>query len=109
MSSTCVRFMTVVGCARAALAGGTPLMLATKSRYSDDRHVRIERRRLRQIAGAALGFDRLVEDVEARDDRLAFRGRHVAGQNAHGRRLARAVWAEEAENLASLDTEAEIV
>ena len=52
---------------------------------------------------------RLVEDVEAGDDRLAFRRRHVAGQDAHGRRLAGAVRAEKAENLAALDAEVQVV
>ena len=73
------------------------------------RHLGIERRRFRQIAGAALGLDRLVEHVESGDDRLAFRRRHVAGQNAHGRRLAGAVRAEEAEDFSPLDAEVQIV
>src|SRR4029077_6336995 len=60
-------------------------------------------------AGPALGFDRLVEDVEPGDNRFAFRGRHVAGQNPHRRRLAGAVGAEEPEDLAALDAEADVV
>ena len=39
-----------------------------------DGHVRVERRRLREVSGAPLGFDRLFEDVEAGDDRLALGG-----------------------------------
>jgi hypothetical protein len=47
--------------------------------------------------------DRLVEDVEPGDNGVAFRGRHVAGQDPHRRRLAGAVRSEEAEDLAALD------
>ena len=74
-----------------------------------DGHVGIEGRRLRQVAGPPLGLDRLVEDVEAGDDGLAFGGRHVAGQNPHRRGLAGAVRAEEAEDLPALDAEADVV
>jgi hypothetical protein len=55
------------------------------------------------------GASRLLEHVEAGHDRLAFRRRHVAGEDAHGRRLAGAVRAQEAENLSALDAEGEIV
>src|SRR5262249_30147413 len=75
----------------------------------DDGHVGVERRRLGEIAGAALGLDRLIEDVEARDEGLAVGGRHVAGQYPHRRRFAGAVGPEKAENLASLDLEADVV
>ena len=75
----------------------------------DDAHVRIERRRFGKIPGAALRLDRLIEHVEARDDGFAVRGRHIARQNPHRRRLAGAVRAEEAENLAALDSEADVV
>ncbi len=74
-----------------------------------DAHVGIERRRFRQIAGAALGFDRLVEHVEAGDDGFAVRGRHVAGQDPHRRRLTGAVGAEKSEDFAALDAEADVV
>src|SRR5437763_1920674 len=62
-----------------------------------------------QVAGAPLGLDRLVEDVESGDNGLAFRRRHVAGENPHRRRLAGAVGAEEAENLAPFDAKADVV
>ena len=69
---------------------GTPLILATNVRARDG-HVRVERRRFGQVAGAPFRFDRLIEHVEARDDGLAVGGRHVAGENPHGGRLAGAV------------------
>ena len=109
MSAMRVRSITVLDALRAGPPTGRPLIFATKSRYSDDGHVGVERRRFRQVAGAPLGFDRLVEDVEAGDDRFALGGRHVAGQDAHRRRLAGAVGAEEAEDLAALDAEADVV
>ncbi len=84
-------------------------MLATKSRYSRDGHVGVERRRFRQVAGPPLGFDRLIEDVEAGHHRAAFRRRHVAGQDPHRRGLSGAVRPEEPEDLPSLDAKADIV
>jgi hypothetical protein len=72
-------------------------------------HVGVERRRFRQVAGAALGFERLLEDIEPGDGGLAAGGRHVAGDDAHGGRLAGPVRAEEAENLARLHPETHVV
>ena len=72
-------------------------------------HLGVQRRRLRKITSPAFCFNRLFEHVEPRDDRLAFRCRHVAGQNAHGRRLAGAVRAEEAEDFSALDAEVQVV
>ena len=92
---------------RAALRSleATTLSFATNVQVFPHRHFRVERRRFRQVAGAALGFDRLIEHVVTGDDGLALGGRHVAGQDAHRRGLAGAVRAEEAENFASLDLE----
>ena len=50
-------------CARAT---GTPLMRATKSRYSRTRHVGVERRRFRQVAGAPLGLERMCRRRRSR-------------------------------------------
>ena len=72
-------------------------------------HVGVERRRLGQIAGAALGLDRLLDEIEAGHDGGALGGRHVAGEHAHGRGLAGAVRAEKAEDLAAFDREADVV
>src|SRR6186713_2627800 len=70
-----------------------------------DRHVRIERWGLRQIPGSAFRFDRLFLDVVPADDRLAVGWRHVAGQDPHRGRLARAVRTQEPENLPALHLE----
>src|SRR5262249_44181179 len=59
--------------------------------------------------GASLRLERLIEDIEAGNHRASFRGRHVAGQDAHGRRLARAIRTEEAEYLSSFHLEADVV
>ncbi|HEY6508301.1 MAG TPA: hypothetical protein VIY56_09830 [Vicinamibacterales bacterium] len=71
-------------------------------------HVGVERRRLGQIAGAALGLDRFLGEIEAGHDGGALGGRHVAGEHAHGRGLAGAVRAEEAEDFAAFDREADV-
>jgi hypothetical protein len=73
------------------------------------RHFGVERRRFRKVSGPALGLDGLVEDVEAGDHRLASRRRHVAGEDAHGRRLAGAVRAQKAEDFSTLDPEGEVI
>ena len=93
----------------AAFAGRDAFDLRDERQVVADGHVGIERRRFRQITGAPLGLDRLIEDVESGDDRLALGGRHVAGEDAHRRRLAGAVGAEKAENFAAFDAEADIV
>ncbi len=74
-----------------------------------DRHVGVERRRFRKVAGSPLGLDRLLEHVVAGDDRFSVCGRHVAGQHAHRRRLAGAVGSEEPENLPALRLEAHVI
>ena len=53
--------------------------------------------------------DRLIEDVVAGDRGRAFGGWHVAGDDPHGRRLARAIRTEEAERLARLCPKAHVV
>ena len=90
-------------------AGGTPFYLRHEIQILFDGHVGIERRRFRQVSRPALGFDRLIEDVEPGDDGLAFGRRHVAGQDPHRRGLAGAVRTEKAENFAALDAEADVV
>src|SRR6185295_9136289 len=85
------------------------LDLRDERQVLDDAHVGIERRRLRKVAGPPFGLDRLVEDVEPCDNRFSFGRRHVAGEDAHGRRLPGAVRAEEAEDFAALDPEADVV
>ena len=63
-------------------------------------HLLIQRRQLRQVADAGLSRGGLVGDVVAVDFDRAVRGRNVAGNNVHGGRFARAVGAEQAEDLA---------
>ena len=92
-----------------AFGGCHPLDLGYKGQVFDDRHVRIEGRRFGQVAGPLLGLDRLFEHVETGDNCFSGRGRHVAGQNAHGCRLAGAVGAEEAEDFTPFDTETDVV
>ena len=72
-------------------------------------HVRVEGRRLGQIAGPPLGLDRLVQDVEPGHDCPAFGRGHVAGQDPHRGGLPSAVRAEKSENLTPLDPEADVV
>ena len=74
-----------------------------------DRQFGIERERLRHVADAiarthVAGIERLAEQ-----QRLAFARRQQAGQHFHGRGLAAAVRADEAEDLAALDGEAHAV
>ena len=93
--------------ALAPLAGRNALDLDARDKLQvlAHRHLGIERRRFRQIAGAPLGLDGLFKHIEAGDHGTAFSGRHVAGQNAHRRGFARAVRTKEAENFAPLDLE----
>ena len=72
-------------------------------------HLGVERRRFRQVPGAPLGLDRLIEDVESGHDHLAFGRRHEAGDDPHGRGLTGAVRAEETEDFAPLDAKGQIV
>ena len=69
---------------------GDALDLARRSRgTSPTVHVGVEGRRLRHVADAPLDLERLLEDVVAGHARRALRGREVAGEDAHGGRLAR--------------------
>jgi hypothetical protein len=68
-------------------------------------HLHVERVRFRKIADAAADLGGLAEAVEAGDAGGAARRRNVAGEDAHRRRLAGAVGAEEADDLALADLE----
>src|SRR5262249_30896329 len=73
------------------------------------RHLRVERRDLRQVADAPLDLVGLLEDVEPRDlHRPARRGK-VAGEDPHGGGLPGAVRAEEAEDLSLRHGEGEVL
>ena len=93
----------------AAIGGQHAFQLRHEVEIFPDGHVGIEGRRFRQVAGAPLRFNRLVEDVEAGDNGLALGGRHVAGEDPHRRRLAGAVLSQEPENFAAFDAEGEVV
>src|SRR5262249_9294336 len=62
-----------------------------------------------QVADAAPDLEGLLEYVIARHARGPAGGRHEAGQDPHGCRLARAVRAEEADDLALLDREGDVL
>ena len=85
------------------------LDLPDEAQVLGHRHVGIERRGLWEIPGAALGLERLLEHVEAGDRRLALGGRHVAGNDPHGRRLAGAIGTEKPENFARLRAKTHII
>jgi hypothetical protein len=71
-------------------------------------HVGVEGHGLGQVADRSLDVVGLVEDVEAGHPGLARRGRQVAGQNAHRRRLAGPVRAEQPPDVAGLDLERQV-
>jgi hypothetical protein len=65
-----------------------------------DRQVLVERELLRHVADLALDAQALGADVEAEHRAFAFVGREQAAHDADGGGLARAVGAEEADDLA---------
>src|SRR5690606_34504890 len=72
-------------------------------------HVGIERRRLGEITDALLHPERILEDVLAGDHDVARVGDDVASEDLERRRLAGAVRAEKADDLALVDLEAHVV
>ena len=72
-------------------------------------HVEMQRIILRHVTNAAAHFVGLGEHVEARHPRGAESGRQVAGQDAHRGALARAIRAEETDDLAPLHGEGDPV
>src|SRR5262249_30855815 len=69
----------------------------------------VERHALGQVADALAHAQGIVQHVEAVHLHAPRRRRQEAGQDAHRRRLARAVRAEEADDLAALEPEAHVV
>ena len=96
------------GDGRLALGLGDLLDLGDEAEVGRDRHVQVEGDDLGQIADRPLDGVGLVEDVEPGDRRPARRGRQVAGQDAHRRRLAGRVRAEQAPDAARLDLEGQV-
>ena len=74
-----------------------------------DGHLTVARRPFRQIAHASLRRDRSALDVVPADRHLTLGGRNEAGDHPHGRGLAGAVGAQEAEHLSRRDAEVQIV
>ena len=86
-----------------------PLMPARKWRYSLMRMSVIERTVFGHVADASSGLDRVPEDVDAVDGRLSGRRGEIPGQDAHGRRFARSVGPEKADDLAGGHVEAHVL
>ena len=74
-----------------------------------DGHVKVQRRKLRQIADVLLCAHWILQDIDAVDERLSARGGEVAGQHIHRGGLSRAVRPQEAEYLAFTGGEADTV
>jgi hypothetical protein len=89
--------------------GAKALDLRHERQVLADGHVRIERRRLRQVARTPLCLERVVEDVVPCHQCAPARGRHVAGNNAHCCGLAGTIGAQEAQDLARFDPKTHIV
>ena len=95
--------------AAATLVRRDALDLGDKRQIFGHGHIRVQRRRFRQVTGSTLGFDRLVEDIEPRDDSLAIRGGHVSRQDAHRGRFPGTVGPQESENLSALGAKAHVL
>ena len=74
-----------------------------------DRQLGIERERLRHVADAIARVQVAGIERPAEQQRFALAGRQQPGQHLHRRRLAAAVRADKAEDLAALDREADMV
>jgi hypothetical protein len=95
--------------ARLPIARRHPLDAGDEVQILPHGHLGIERRRFGQVAGPALRVDGMVEDVEAGHRGAAFRGRHVAGQDPHGRRLPGPIWPQESEDFPPFDAKTDVV
>ena len=86
-----------------ALGGGDgildPLELPGEGDVVPHDHVGVKRRNLREIADPALDLPSVGEDVAPVYGGPAFSGAEGAGEDAHGRGLARPVGTEEADDL----------
>ena len=91
------------------LAAGRPFDLRDKIQVGVDGHLVIEGRVLGQVSDALPDFQALLEDVVPGHPGRAFGRRHVAGEDAHGRRLPGTVGPEKPEDLALLHLEGDIV
>ena len=73
------------------------------------RHVQIQRRLLRQIADVGLGSVGILQHVVAVDLHHTLAGRQISGEYIHGGGFARAVGAEETQDLPLVHLEADIL
>ena len=74
-----------------------------------DLHIWIDRRRFRQISDALLNLHGRLQHVEPGDFRRARRRRHEARQHPHRCRLASSIRSQEANDLALLDFEGNVI
>ena len=95
--------------ARLHLRGFDAIELRVQREVGPHRQLLIEREALRHVADLQPRCDVLRLDRSAEQLGLAFAGGQQAGQHLHGRGLAGAVRAEEAEDLAALDAEARMI
>ena len=84
----------------AALGFFDPLELGRKVQIFLHGHFRVQRRLLRQVAHTGLGLLRLLRQTEAGYLYLALGGRQIAGEDIHNGGFARAVWPQQAVDLA---------
>src|SRR5262249_22621837 len=73
-----------------------------------DAHFGIQRHALRQVTDVLAHLHRLVQDVVSGDDGAAGGRREVGGEDAHDRRLAGAVVAEQPDNFVAPDLETDV-
>ena len=98
-----------LGDARLRLFGAQMVEVRMKFEVLLDRKLRVERERLRHVADAIAGTHVARLQGLAEQQRLAVARRQQPGQHFHRRRLAAAVRAEKAEDLAALDGEVHAV
>ena len=85
------------------------LQLGHKQQVFPHSHILVQRRLLRQIADAGLGGGGFLGNIMAVDGHGAVGGRQVAGDDIHGRRLARAVRPQQAVDAAVLNGKADVI
>ena len=74
-----------------------------------DRQIFIEAEPLRHVADMMLALLGIGHDIDAVDDDAAAIGPHHAGQHAHGRGFAGAIWPDQAEDFAAVNGESQAI
>ena len=112
MSSSCTSrgggLLLDLGHARAAPRRRDAAQLGHERQVAPDGHLVVERRRVGQKADARADLVRVARDVDAVDGHLAGGRQEHAAEDLERGRLAGAVEAEEADDLAALDGEGEV-